>query len=267
VYEQLRANGGTVLIRGRGIVASRIIQRLWEERRTQPKIQVVHLHRSRLTQGHKFGLGKRKVENEFEFQPFNWPKACWTGEYREQLEKAGPDQRRELLAAWGGTTTASRRDWRDIIKEGLRDGWYRPEYGSVKAVVPGANGRIVTQIASTLAGGGDLSLEADFVIDCTGLVASPLISTYSLPLSVAGRLPVSNAFEIEPLRHGQSRLYSAGAMTLGGPQAAVDSFLGLQYAALKAFDNQFQLNLRGMRNLNGLYSFGQWWKWARGVRP
>jgi hypothetical protein len=215
------------------------------------------------------------VENEFEFQPFNWPKSCWTGEYRDQLEKAGPDQRKAMLDAWGGTTTANRRDWRNIIGEGLRDGWYRPEYGAVREVTPGPNGRIVTRIESNLAGGGQLNLEADYVIDCTGLVASPLrspllsdlISTYNLSLNTVGRLPVSNAFEIEPLRHGNARLYSAGAMTLGGSQAAVDSFLGLQYAALKAFDNQLQLNLRGMRDLNGWYSFSQWWKWARGAKP
>jgi len=275
VYAQLRQRGGVVLLRGRGIVASRIIQRLWEERRTNPNIKVVHLHRSRLAKGHTFGRTRRKVENEFEFQPFNWPKSCWTGEYRDILASASEEQRKGLLAAWGGTTTASRRDWRKIVQEGLSEGWYRPEYGSVQEVTPGANNRIVTRIQSSQAGGGVINLEADFVIDCTGLVASPvrsplladLMQTYQLPLSVAGRLPVANTFEIPQLRHHNSRLYAAGAMTLGGPQAAVDSFLGLQYAALAAFDDMLQLNLRGLRNLNGMYSFRQWTKWARGVAP
>jgi hypothetical protein len=93
------------------------------------------------------------------------------------------------------------------------------------------------------------------------------MKTYDLHESVAGRLPIANTFEIEAMRHGDSRLYAAGAMTLGGPQAAVDSFLGLQYSAMAACEDMRGLGLRGLRNLNGVYSFRQWLKWARGVAP
>lgn len=274
IYENLRRKGGVVLIRGRGIVASRVIQKLWEERKHNDKIQVIHLNRTRTGEGHRFGIARRRVVDGWEFQPFNWPKACWSGEYREVLANATPEERKALLDAWGGTTTASRRDWRKIVREGLEKGWYRPEYGAVHEVKPLPNGRIATAITSSLAGGGDLTLEADYVIDCTGLIAQPkrsplladLIATYGLPLNSVGRLPINNNFEIEQLRHGDARLYAAGAMTLGGPMAAVDSFLGLAYAALLANDSILELRLRGHRKLNGLYSFGQWWKWARGVK-
>jgi hypothetical protein len=69
------------------------------------------------------------------------------------------------------------------------------------------------------------------------------------------------------MRHGNSRMYASGALTLGGPMAAVDSFLGLQFTALRAADDIQDLELRGLRRLNGLYSAGQWWKWARKVAP
>ncbi len=277
VYDYLRRHGGTVLIRGRGIVASRVIQRLWEERRNNQSITIVHLHRTRLTAGHRFDLSRRLVENQFEFQPFNWPKSCWTGEQRERLEKSSDEERKRLLDIWAGTTTASRRDWRRIVADGIREGWYRTEFGRVIDVKPAANGQVSTQISSGLAGGGLLDLTADFVIDCTGAESGPerspliadLVKTYNVPLNPLGRLRVSNDFEVEAMRYGEARLFACGTTILGGPHAAVDSFLGLQYASLRAVDAMFRLVPRpkGLRRLNGMYSFWQWTKWARGVSP
>ena len=275
VYESVRKNGGTVLLRGRGIVASRIIQRLYEERAKNQNIHVVHLHRSRLIDGHHWGRARRKVEEQFEFQPFNWPKACWGGELRGRLEAATPEARKALLDSWGGTSTAARSDWRRMVREGVREGWFRSEFGTVKRVEPTAEGRVATTITSTLAGGGELDLVADWVIDCTGLVASPkrsplladLLETYDVPLNTLGRLQITNAFEVEAMRNGGARLYAAGAMTLGGPMAAVDSFLGLQFAALRAVDGMQDMQLAGLQRMNGLRSLGAWTRWARKAAP
>ncbi|MCS7001509.1 MAG: FHA domain-containing protein [Dehalococcoidia bacterium] len=275
VYAALRAKGGVALIRGRGIVASRIFQRLWEERRTNPNIVIVHVNRSNVRKGNSFGLARRKVEYNWEFQPFNWPKACWGGELRARLEAADDEERKRLLAMWGGTTTASRSDWRRIIRDGTNEGWIRSEVGEVKEVIPLPDGRIRTVITSKEAGGGFLSLDADYVIDCTGLIARPdrdpllgdLIRTYNLPLGPLGRLRVANDFEVEGMRHGNARMYAAGAITLGGPYAAVDSFLGLQYAALRSMDSMRAQRAKSLRNLNGFYSFLQWTKWASGIAP
>jgi hypothetical protein len=275
VYEQLRQAGGVVVIRGRGIVASRIIQKIYEERAKGANISIVHLHRSRLLEGHSWGRGRRKVQNEWEFQPFNWPKGAWAGEHRVELESASDDERKRLLGLWGGTTTAARSDWMRIIGEGLHQGWYRPEYGVVRDMTPADDGRVVSHISNALAGGGILQLTADFVIDCTGRIASPerrpmigdMGSTYGLPKNPLGRLAVSNDFEVEGMRHGAARMYASGAITLGGPFAAVDSFLGLQYAALRAVHAMQQHAPEHIRRLNGAYSFGQWLRWARRAAP
>lgn len=275
VYEALRQSGGTVVLRGRGIVASRLIQRLYEERQRGTKLTVIHLHRSRLTAGHAEGRSRRTVEDDFEFQPFNWPKSCWTGEQRVRMEAASDEERERLLEVWGGTTTADRRDWKRIVREGIGDGWYRQEYGVVRDMSPAPDGRVVSHISNSLAGGGTLELPADFIIDCTGLIAQPerspmlddLISTYGLAKNRHGRLAVSNDFEIEGMRHDSARMFAAGAMTLGGPHAAVDSFLGLQYAAYRAVHAMHRLTPGHVRNLNGFYSFRQWLRWARGVAP
>ena len=170
VYRDLRANGGTVLLRGRGIVASRIIQRLVEEREHNSAIQIIHLHRSRLSNGNRFGRARRVVVAQFEMQPFNRPKACWGGELRGQLEQADDLERKRLLEAWGGTTTANRGDWQEMIAGGTREGWYRSEFGTVDSVEL-VGEKVISRASSRLGGGGTLEWSVDYVIDCTGLVA------------------------------------------------------------------------------------------------
>ncbi len=268
VYEQLEREGGTVLIRGRGIVASRIVQRLYEARQHNPQIRLVHLMRSPKPQGNRFGAAQRPVEHHYEFQPFNWPKACWGGDLRDMLEKAEPQQRQHLLADWGGTTTADRQDWRHIVDEGLKQGWYKIEFGEVERVEREGDS-IITYIQEQKYK-GQMRLEADFIIDATGLdanvTASPLlddlVSHYNLPLNDLGRLSVSNEFEVVEMRQSRGQMYAAGAITLGGPYAAVDSFLGLQYCALRAVDAAAAAKAPKLRRLNPASSLWQWLKWV-----
>ncbi|MBD2347110.1 FHA domain-containing protein [Anabaena subtropica] len=273
VYEQLERQGGTVLIRGRGIVASRIFQRIYEARRKNPSITVLHLMRSPKPLGNKFQKATRLVKNHYEFQPFNWPKACWSGELRVMLEQATPEERKRLLTDWGGTTTADRHDWQSITEQGLREGWYQITFGEVLGVERDTQNRTVTQIQEK--GFGEMKLAADFIVDATGLdakvQASPLlediVKQYKLPLNYLGRLTIANNFEILEMRNTKGQMYAAGAITLGGPYAAVDSFLGLQYAALAAVDGLASAHAPGVRRLNAVSSFGQWIKWVFNQSP
>jgi len=273
VYEHLEQHGGTIMIRGRGIVASRIVQRVYEARQRNSQIRLVHLMRSPKPQGNKFGNSQRQVEHHYEFQPFNWPKACWGGELRAMLEKAEPQERLRLIADWGGTTTADRWDWKRIVEEGLNQGWYKIEFGQVERVEREKD-CIITYIQEKEFK-GQMRLEADFIIDATGLdanvKASPLlddlVTHYNLPLNSLGRLSVSNDFELVEMRGLRCRIYAAGAITLGGPYAAVDSFLGLQYAALCAVDSLAATKAPGMHGLNGLSSLSQWLKWVANQSP
>ncbi len=273
VYEHLEQYGGTVMIRGRGIVASRIVQRVYEARQHNQEIRLVHLMRSPKPQGNKYGTSQRQVKHHYEFQPFNWPKACWSGELRAVLEKADPQQRQRLIADWGGTTTADRHDWKRIIEEGLGSGWYKIEFGEVERVEREKDW-IITYIQEKTYK-GQMRLEADFIIDATGLdanvTASPLLNDlvthYKLPLNYLGRLSVSNDFELVEMRGSRGQMYAAGAITLGGPYAAVDSFLGLQYAALRAVDAIAATKAPGLHHLNFVSSLLQWLKWVRNQSP
>jgi pSer/pThr/pTyr-binding forkhead associated (FHA) protein len=273
VYQQLEKQGGIVLIRGRGIVASRVLQRLFEARQKNKDIAVLHLMRSPKPNGNKFASAQRSVKNHYEFQPFNWPKACWGGDLRDLLEKSNTEERKQLLKDWGGTTTADRYDWQKIVELGLREGWYQITFGEVKTVEKDSQNRTATLIQEK--GLGDINLIADFIIDATGLEAqveaNPLlvdmVKHYNLPINHLGRLAVSNNFELVEMRNGKGQIYAAGAITLGGPYAPVDSFLGLQYSVLCAVDGMLGVHPPGLKRLDKLTSLQQWWKWVKNQTP
>ncbi len=282
LYRMLEKRGGTVLVEGRGIVASRILQRLGELHQRNPTIRIVHLMRYPVTSGHRSDLARRPVRHHVEVQPFNWPKACWGGALQQRLERADSAKRSEWMDVWGGTTTADRKNWRVMLAEGTRQGWYQPVFGDLIKVR-----RRDGQLALTIQPPKHASrqtISADALIDCTGLVADvttsaflrDLIDTHALPRNrAAGTGPergmsglrVTNAFEVKALRTGSGRVYAAGIITANGPYAAVDSFLGLSFAALRAIDDLVHSRTAGLRRFGPLASVRQWIKWCRGVSP
>ncbi len=283
IYDKLEKNGGIVLIRGRGIVASRILQRLWEARAKNKDIKVLHIMRSRIVEGRKFDLAQRHAEHDIEYQPFNWPKSCWGGSLRVLLEQADPARRAELMQMWGGTTTADRADWDAMITEGKKDGWYRPFFGEVEGIEL-KDGRIETKLESSQGFKEEVRLDADYIVDCTGLVADleanpvlrDIISTYKLERNnISGRSPeqrlsglkVTNDFEVEGMRNQSGRVYVSGVMALNGPYAAVDSFLGLQYAALRSVAGLAAQRAPTLKQLGPFRSASQWIKWCRNETP
>jgi hypothetical protein len=221
--------------------------------------------RGRKDEGGRAGQAVRVVENHWEFQPFNWPEACWGGDLAEDL--VASERRGELLKAWGGTTTADRRDWREIVSSGLRDGWYGIRFGAVASVTD-QDGALAVTVDE---GDATSALRVDWIIDATGLISSvdsnpvlaDLIQRYGLPLNEEGRLAVSPDFELEALRNGPGRAFAAGVATLGGPYAPVDSFLGLQYSAFAAA----RLLSGELAPEGPLRSLGRWWRWATGREP
>lgn len=271
VYEQLEREGGTVILRGSGIVASQIMDRLYIARKINNNIKIIHMNREP-RRGNKFGSAQRAVENDWEFQPYNWPKGTWGGDLRQMLEDANPNRRRELLQDWGGTTTASRKSWRQIVQQGLREGWYEIKYGLVKQVKPHHPGGIVTTLVTNR---GEQTVQAKFIIDCTGLISNPrenpllqdLIIHYNLDLNPQGRLHVENDFEVKKMRSDRAKLYASGIITLGGPYAPVDTFLGLQYSAHRIAESLASLKAPYVRHIEGIYSLVQWFKWATNQKP
>jgi len=147
VYEDLAIRGGIAMVRGHGIVASRIIQRLYELRTAlRLPIGILHLMRAPMATGSHYQLAKRRVRNHLEIQPFNWPKAAWGGDLRDSLERAPGAERGEMLEILDGTTTADRSDWRAIIKQGLQEGWCENLFGEIKSISQYASNRMQLDI-------------------------------------------------------------------------------------------------------------------------
>ncbi len=277
IYEQLAQHGGTVLLRGTGIVAARILQKLYTLRRNNERVEirVIQLLRSAKTDGNKYGLADRKVEHNYEFQPFNWPKSAWGGQYKSTLENATTEQRQNLLADWGGVTTMNRPDWRKIITGGINKGWYQIVYGEVQQVLPRASrsGTITTVREAGVK--GEINLESDFIIDATAvdapIMTSPLlqdlVQQYNLPINQLGRLTVTPDFELAEMANQVGKIYASGSITLGNYYAPVDSFLGLQYAAFQTMQDLLSRNAIELKPLVLVRSITQWWKWISNRSP
>ena len=274
VYEEALRRPCTVLVRGSGIVGSRILQRLLDDCESNgAPTRIVHLFRNYVDgpQGDKRTF-RRAGGNGVAYQAFNYPKAAWGGQLRPKLEELEGSARSEFLDVMGGTNTAPRRSWRVQLERGAAAGIYEQRIGSVEGVEPSADGdTIVTRVRTQ---SGDIhEIEAQFIIDATGLLArldghrvmADLLEHGGAGQNPKQRLDVEKSFEVRGTASAPGRLYASGSMTLGGYYAGVDSFLGLQYAALRIADD---LAANGLgRRIGPLRSTSQWLKWMRNKRP
>jgi hypothetical protein len=266
VYDELRRRPGTVVVRGGGIVASRVLQRLIDDRDDHgASTQIVHLLRTFVETSHgPSRFMRRRGGDGWAYQGFNWPKSSWGGQLKVRLERTQGQARKQLYDVMGGTTTPRRKLWQAQLRRGRSEGWYRTVVGEVADVMPGSDDTVVTRVDTS---GGILEVPANFIIDATGLesefgehrLLTDLFVHTGATRNVLGRLEVEPTFEVRGTRNGESRLYASGAATLGGPYSGVDSFLGLQYAALSVCDD---LATTGFCARIGLArSIGHWWRW------
>lgn len=273
VYEECRRRPSTVLVRGSGIVGSRILQRLLDDRELHgAQTSVIHLFRNYISepQGDSVFF-RRPAENGWAYQGFNFPKSAWGGQLKEKLESLEGAERVDFIRQLGGTNTAPRKSWKQQLQRGRDNGWYREFVGTVQHVQPGPNQSIDTTIKDKQ--GALHILGANFIIDATGLDAdigensflNDLLERTGARRSDFGRLDVAPSFEVRGTRSDPGRLYASGSITLGGYYAGVDSFLGLQYAALAIADD-----LAGSGEIPPLTptrSAAEWWRWFSGRSP
>lgn len=281
VYEELnRRPGATVIVRGAGITASQVLDRLMTDRdRVGNDVTIVHLFRTYVGGAHgPSRFMRRRGGHGWAYQGFNWPKSTWGGQGKERVRHAEGERRAAVLHTMGGTTTPRRRKWQRQLERGRREGFYRMHVGEVQEVVPGAHGTVITRLRPEAGGGNGqapapVELSANFVIDATGLEADIAEHTLLADLLVhsgagrnlLGRLDVEPTFEVRGTRAEPGRLYAVGAATLGGYLAGVDTFLGLQIAALEVCDDlagQGFCTYLGVRR-----STAQWWKWVLDRQP
>jgi hypothetical protein len=269
VYESLLAAPGTVLVRGGGIVASRVLQRLMEDRMNKgAQTRIHHLFRTYVSGSHgKSITSRRKGSGGFAYSGFNWPKGAWGGQLKETFERLEGDERAALYKQLGGAHTPKRKLWQQQKKRATDEGWYHTYQGVVTGVDPGARRGIVTDVRND--SGQDYALEADFIIDCTGLegdirehrVLADLLDHSGAARNPLGRLDVERDFEVRGTANGSGRMFASGSATLGGYYAGVDTFLGLQYSALAIADRLADLGFAPRIGVGR--SVSQWWRWVR----
>lgn len=273
VYEELKRRPSTVLVRGSGIVASRILQRLLDDReKNGAQTTVIHLFRNYVDrpQGESATF-RRPGGNGVAYQGFNFPKASWGGQLKEQFERLDGQGRADLIGKLGGTNTPQRADWMAQLKRGQHNGYYQQQIGTVQSVEPGPNQTITTTIKGT--NGAEAVLSANVVIDATGLEAditqnrllADLLDHGGASRNAYGRLEVTPRFEISGTQSGHGRMYASGSITLGGYYAGVDSFLGLQYAALAIADDLATVG--AIPAIGSGRSLAEWWRWVRNRAP
>jgi hypothetical protein len=273
VYEILKSRQGVVMVRGAGIVASRILQRLMDDReRHRLHTQIVHVFRTYVTGPHGPSVWMRRDGGDgWAYQAFTFPKSAFGGQLKAQFRNADPAGRAELSKIVGGTTTPKLRRWQEQMRAGRQGNWYHPIQAVVDKVEPAGDGRgLISHVSGQDGRRGQYV--SDFIIDCTGLeadmsehrVLADLLQYGGARRNHAGRLAVGRNFEVIGAESGAGMLYASGAATGGNHFPAVDSFLGMQTAALDIADD---LARRGFcTSLGPLRSVRQWLKWAAG-RP
>jgi hypothetical protein len=271
VYNQLRNRPGTVLIRGGGIVASRVLQRLMDDRAKYGlQTQIVHLFRTFISSSHgKNAWNRRKGGNGFAYQGFNYPKSVWGGQLKAKMRRLEGNERAVAYDEMGGTNTPWRRSWQRQMNEGRAQGWYQVVAGTVEHMAVAQDGRIVSTVKTQ---NGVFDIPADFVVDCTGLeadvsehrVLNDLLEHGGAGRNPKGRLDVERSFELRGAASGTGAIYASGTSTLGGYFPGVDTFLGLQVAAQEIADD---LARRGFGHRIGpRRSTSEWLKWARNTQ-
>ncbi len=282
VYETLKRRPGTVMIRGSGIVASRVLQRLIDDRdKYRLNTQILHLFRTYVATSHGPNIWKRRRGADgWAYQGFNYPKSVWGGQLKQKMRKLEAKERAKAYDEMGGTNTPVRKDWQEQLKRGRAEGWYQVMAGQAKDLrpLPGGQSLVTTVIPDPsqplpfTPPTHPFDVTVDFVIDCTGLeadirehrVLADLLDHSGAGRNPKGRLDVDTTFEVFGTRSGVGRMYASGTATLGGYFPGVDTFLGLQIAAQEIADD---LAANGFcPRMGPLRSTHQWWLWARNKR-
>lgn len=274
VYEILMRRPGSVVVRGAGITASRVLERIIDDRgRSGQDVRIVHLFRTYADAAQGPWTFRRPAGEGWSYQPFSFPKAAGAGQLRHRLLRMDGEQRAEFIKSMGGTTSARRRKWQRQLRAARAGGYYRSLHGDVCDMAPADNGNAVRLRIEGDALPGQVSLEADFVLDCTGLklalsdnpLMADLLEYGGASLNPLGGLDAGPHFEVRGAASDPGQVYASGVITRGGYLGPVDSFWGFSHTALLICDDLARRGLVGRLGLTR--SVAGWLKWAAGRAP
>jgi len=273
IYEGLRQHGGTVVVQGAGVAASQEVAILaaLATRPCTPPIRIVRVVHPRtpeedLPDG-RFGV-RQLTGSGFRYQDYSWPKAMFGGSLAARYARGDDEERAALARQLGRSSTPLRAEWQVPLVAGRHTGWLQSVRGEVSRLEEAPQGRV-----RIVVGGGEHEITADWLIDATGLDNQPGLSPLVADMlacglastNARGGLAVDDAFRVRGAESGDGRLYASGALVAGGPIAPVDSFWGLQRAAL---DIATSLAAAGWCDkLTAGRSIRGWWRWLGNRAP
>jgi hypothetical protein len=273
VYQVLRRRAGTVVIRGAGITASRVLERLFDDReRSGQDVQILHLFRTYVDGAQGPWTFRRPGGDGWAYQAFSFPKAAGAGQLRRRLLKMDDAERAAYIKSMSGTTSAKRRLWQRQLKRARAGGYYRAYRGDIHEMTPTDHETVDLRL-DVDALPGDARMEADFVLDCTGLKLAPrenplladLLDTGTATLNPLGGLDVGRHFEVRAAASPPGQIYASGVITRGGFLAPVDSFWGFSHAALEICDDLARRRFCG--RLGVTRSVRSWLRWLMNEAP
>ncbi len=192
VYESARTKHLVVMLRGGGIVASRVLARIMDDRAKHGlSTEIVHLFRTYISSSHgPNAWNRRKGAHGFAYQGFNYPKSVWGGQLKSEMRRLEGQQRADKYKLMGGTNTPYRRRWQAQMNDGRDTGWYRTMTGNVDQMrlengkivscvkTPAGRARDVTRSAgSTLSGRSSCAAPPAALASCTPRALPPLAGT------------------------------------------------------------------------------------------
>lgn len=271
VYDALASRGGSVLVRGSGIAATTVLERLMEaQRSTRQKIHIWQLFRHYQESPSGPWHARRDGSCGFTYQAYDFPKAAFTGQLRQATERLDEPERLDRIRELGATSTPYRKAWAEQLHRGREEGWYDAVVGEVSRF-GFRNGKVRPEIR--LANGDNLDLDVSYVLDATGLdsaiehhpVADELLTDRGARATPLGGLSVDDGFSVLGCESGEGRVFASGMTARGASLGPVDSFAGLQSAAL---DIAEQLAAQGLgERLTPARSIAAWRKWMGGRKP
>jgi hypothetical protein len=266
VLQQLETRGGSVIVRGSGMAASRLLERLVEARqRHRRDVHIWHVVRSWPDGSDGEQRPPRPAAFGFNHQRASYPKAAFGGQIRDDIRHLETeDERLDAIAELGATSTPHRRSWADLMDQARTAGWYDAVVGEISSLKH--NGaQVVASVG--LQNGERINIAVDHVVDATGLdsdaAVHPLVADLLAfsPVSVnrLGGLRVDDRFAVIGGESGDGRIFASGETARGGFYGPVDSFTGLQQAALTIADELADAGIG--HHLTPLRSAREWMRW------
>jgi hypothetical protein len=143
VYQVLRRRAGTVVVRGAGITASRVLQRLFDDREESGQnVQILHLVRTYTDGAQGPWTFRRPGGHGWAYQAFSFPKAAGAGQLRRRMLRMDNAQRAAFIRSMSGTTSARRRLWQRQLSRGRSGGYYRAYRGDIYEMTPTDHGTV-----------------------------------------------------------------------------------------------------------------------------